>query len=64
VDALEPGDIVLFGRRGRRSRPGQVDHAGLVLGGGWFIQSSNQGVSLERLDTPYYASRLAFGLRA
>jgi hypothetical protein len=63
LGALEPGDIVMFGRRGRHSRPGQVDHTGLVLGGGWFIQSSSQGVSIERLDTPYYAQRFAFGLR-
>jgi cell wall-associated NlpC family hydrolase len=61
--ALEAGDVVLFGRRGRRSRPAQVDHTGLYLGGGWFIQSASEGVSLERLDTPYYAHRFAFGLR-
>lgn len=63
LGALEAGDIVMFGRRGRDSRPGQIDHTGLVLGGGWFIQSSSQGVSIERLDTPYYAQRFAFGLR-
>ena len=54
---------MLFGRRGRRSRPAQVDHTGLYLGDGWFIESANQGVSLERLDTTYYARRFAFGLR-
>lgn len=61
--ALEAGDVVLFGRRGRRSRPAQIDHTGLYLGDGWFIESANQGVSLERLDTTYYARRFAFGLR-
>jgi cell wall-associated NlpC family hydrolase len=61
--ALRTGDVVLFGRRGRRSRPAQVDHTGLYLGNGWFIESANQGVSLERIDIPYYARRFAFGLR-
>jgi cell wall-associated NlpC family hydrolase len=63
IDALRAGDIVLFGRRGRRSRPGQVDHTALYLGNAWFIASASQGVSLDRLDTAYYAKRFAFGLR-
>ena len=63
-DELRPGDIVMFGRRGRRSRPAQVDHTALYLGNGWFIDSASQGVSLDRLDTGYYAKRFAFGLRA
>ncbi len=62
-DALRAGDIVMFGRRGRRSRPAQVDHTALYLGNGWFIDSASQGVSLDRLDTEYYAKRFAFGLR-
>jgi hypothetical protein len=61
--ALQAGDIVMFGRRGRRSRPAQVDHTALYLGNGWFIDSASQGVSLDRLDTEYYAKRFAFGLR-
>ncbi|MDX6565886.1 MAG: peptidoglycan DL-endopeptidase CwlO [Gaiellales bacterium] len=62
-DDLEAGDVLLFGRRGRRSRPGQVDHTALYLGNGWFIDSASQGVSLDRLDTGYYAKRFAFALR-
>ncbi len=62
-EALEAGDIVMFGRRGRRSRPAQVDHTALYLGNGWFVDSASQGVSLDRLDTGYYAKRFAFGLR-
>jgi hypothetical protein len=62
-DELQAGDIVMFGRRGRRSRPAQVDHTALYLGNGWFIDSASQGVSLDRLDTGYYAKRFAFGLR-
>ena len=62
-DELDAGDVLLFGRRGRRSRPAQVDHTALYLGNGWFIDSASQGVSLDRLDTGYYARRFAFGLR-
>jgi hypothetical protein len=62
-DGLQAGDIVMFGRRGRRSRPRQVDHTGLYLGNGWFVEAGNQGVTLDRLDTDYYARRFAFGLR-
>jgi hypothetical protein len=60
---LEAGDVLLFGRRGRRSRPAQVDHTALYLGNGWFIDSASQGVSLDRIDAGYYARRFAFGLR-
>jgi hypothetical protein len=60
---LRAGDVLMFGRRGRHSRPGQVDHTALYLGNGWFIDSANQGVSLDRLDTTYYAKRFAFALR-
>ena len=47
---LEPADVVFFGARGPRSKPAQVDHMGLYLGGGWMIHSSRYGVALERLD--------------
>ncbi len=60
---LRAGDVIMFGRRGRHSRPGQVDHTALYLGNGWFIDSANQGVSLDRLETTYYARRFAFALR-
>jgi hypothetical protein len=60
---IEAGDVLLFGRRGRRSRPSQVDHTALYLGNGWFVDSASQGVSLDRLDTGYYTKRFAFALR-
>lgn len=47
---LLPADILFFGPRGARSKPAQVDHMGLYLGGGWMIHSSRHGVALERLD--------------
>jgi hypothetical protein len=62
-DEIEPGDVLLFGRKGRRSRPAQVDHTALYLGNGWFVESASQGVSLDRLDLPYWARRFAFALR-
>jgi len=49
-DALEPADVVFFGAKGKQSRPAQVDHMGLYLGGGWMIHSSRYGVALEPLD--------------
>jgi len=53
---LQPGDVVFFGAKGPRSKPAQVDHAGIYAGNGWFIHSSDQGVSLARLDGWYRTS--------
>jgi cell wall-associated NlpC family hydrolase len=50
---VEPGDVLLFGDRGSRSKPAEVDHAGIALGGGWMIHSSGQGVALTPLDRSY-----------
>jgi cell wall-associated NlpC family hydrolase len=49
--ALQPADVVFFGANGKKSKPAQVDHMGLYLGGGWMIHSSRYGVALEPLDT-------------
>jgi cell wall-associated NlpC family hydrolase len=46
---LAPGDLVFFGVAGPRSRPAQVDHAGIYVGGGWIVHSSSQGVTLVPL---------------
>ena len=58
-----PGDVVLFGPRGAASTWRQVDHAGLALGGGWFVHSGSRGVTLDRLDTGYWAAHLALARR-
>jgi cell wall-associated NlpC family hydrolase len=47
--SLEPGDVLFFGR-GPQSKPSQVDHEGIYLGGGWMIHSSRYGVTLIPLD--------------
>lgn len=53
---LAPGDVMFFGARGRRSTPGEVDHSGIYLGDGWFVQSSGEGVTLLPFDGWYTRS--------
>lgn len=59
---LEPGDVLFFGSRGPRSKPAQVDHAGIYLGGGWFVHASDEGVALAPLSG-VYAGRFAWARR-
>jgi cell wall-associated NlpC family hydrolase len=59
---LEPGDVVFFGPHGSRSKPTEIDHAGIYLGGGWFVHSSDEGVALAPL-TGGYATRFAWARR-
>jgi cell wall-associated NlpC family hydrolase len=47
--SLEPGDVLFFGA-GPKSKPSQVDHEGIYLGGNWMIHSSRYGVTLIPLD--------------
>ena len=61
-DALQPADVVFFGAKGAKSKPAQVDHMGLYLGGGWMIHSSRYGVALEPLDQ-WRARGFAWGRR-
>jgi cell wall-associated NlpC family hydrolase len=58
---LEPGDVLFFGA-GPRSKPAQVDHAGIYVGDGWFVHSSGQGVALAQLEG-WYATSFAWGRR-
>lgn len=58
IGKLQPADVMFFGGKGPRSSPGIVDHTALYLGNGWFIQSSDQGVTLLPFDgwwTQYFA---------
>jgi cell wall-associated NlpC family hydrolase len=54
--ALQPADVMFFGAHGRSSKPGEVDHAALYLGNGWFVQSSGEGVTLLPFDGWYTRS--------
>ena len=52
---LEPGDTLFFGV-GPRSKPSQVDHMGIYVGGSWMIDSSGEGVTLVPFDGWYLKS--------
>jgi len=62
IDALEPGDVLFFGAKGPRSKPGQINHTAIYLGGGWLIQSSGYGVAVAPLEG-WYAERFAWARR-
>ena len=59
---LVPGDLLFFGANGRLSKPSEVGHMGIYLGGNWMIQSSGQGVALAPL-VGWYKQRFAWGRR-
>ena len=61
-EQLEPGDVMFFGRGGRRAQAAAIDHAGIYLGGGWMIHSSRYGVALAPV-ADWYADRFAWGRR-
>src|SRR5690606_24572443 len=52
--SLVPGDLVFFGRRGKR-----VDHVGIYIGEGRFLHAPRTGrdVTVSQLDTGYWARR-------
>jgi cell wall-associated NlpC family hydrolase len=59
---LQPADLMFFGDRGPRSSPGIVDHMAIYLGNGWFVQSSDEGVTVLPFDGSYRHS-FAWGRR-
>jgi cell wall-associated NlpC family hydrolase len=60
---LEPGDVLFFGSNGPRSKPSQIYHTGIYLGGGWMIHSTGTGVSISPIATGYYAKAFAWARR-
>ena len=59
---LQPADVMFFGANGPKSKPSVVDHAALYLGNGWFVQSSDEGVTILPF-TGWYATSFAWGRR-
>jgi NlpC/P60 family len=62
VENLQPGDLIFQGTNGPRSKPAQVDHAGIYLGGGWFVHSSGNGTTLQPFEG-WYRDRFAWARR-
>jgi cell wall-associated NlpC family hydrolase len=58
--ALQTGDLVFFGPRGRSSKPAEIGHVGIYVGNGWFVHSSERGVALQPM-TGWYETRFAWG---
>ena len=50
------------GKAQRIPAPTLVDHTGISLGNGWFIQSSEYGVALAPFES-WYAKRFAWARR-
>jgi cell wall-associated NlpC family hydrolase len=61
--SLEPGDVVFFGSQGPRSKPAEIGHMGIYLGGGWMVHASSTGVGLSPIGSGYYRPRFAWGRR-
>lgn len=62
VQNLQPGDLIFQGASGPKSKPAQVDHAGIYLGGGWFVHSSGNGTTLQPFEG-WYRDRFAWARR-
>lgn len=59
---LQPGDLVFFGSRGAKSRPSEIGHMGIYVGGGWMVHSSDNGTTLVPMQG-WYAKTFAWGRR-
>ena len=62
IESLQPGDLIFQGAKGPKSKPAQVDHAGIYLGGGWFVHSSGNGTTLHPFEG-WYRDRFAWARR-
>ncbi len=62
LESLQPGDLLFQGAQGPKSKPAQVDHAGIYLGGGWFVHSSGSGTTLHPFEG-WYRNRFAWARR-
>jgi hypothetical protein len=62
LDAVEPADVLFFGEGGPQSRPSQIGHMGIYLGGGWMAHASTRGTTLVPLEG-WYSERFAWARR-
>ena len=62
VENLQPGDLIFQGDSGAKSKPAQIGHAGIYLGGGWFVHSSGSGTTLHPFEG-WYRDRFAWARR-
>lgn len=62
VENLQPGDLIFQGDAGPKSKPAQIGHAAIYLGGGWFVHSSGNGTTLHPLEG-WYRDRFAWARR-
>lgn len=62
IDDLQPGDVIFFGSKGHRSSSAEVGHTGIYVGNGWFVHSSNAGVTLRPLEG-WYTKTFAWARR-
>jgi len=62
LESLQPGDLLFQGAQGPRSKPAEIDHAGIYLGGGWFVHSSGSGTTLHPFEG-WYRNRFAWARR-
>jgi hypothetical protein len=62
---LRPGDLMFWGNRGPKSRPGENYHVGIYMGNRWFIHSTggNDGPSIQRIDGGYWEDQFSWGRR-
>ncbi|NEW05031.1 C40 family peptidase [Paenibacillus sp. SYP-B3998] len=59
-DQLQPGDLVFFSV----STPGQINHVGIYMGNGQFINNlPNQGVVVSNFNNAYWTSHYITGRR-
>ena len=62
LESLLPGDLIFQGAKGPKSKPADVDHAGIYLGGSWFVHSSGSGTTLHPFEG-WYRNRFAWARR-
>jgi cell wall-associated NlpC family hydrolase len=62
IESLQSGDLIFHGAKGPKSKPAQIDHAAIYLGGGWFVHSSGNGTTLHPFEG-WYRDRFAWARR-